>query len=107
MVTIILIYTGNCTTIVKFVDTTAPVVQCTPQTIVLDATCRGRNYIWRVSYLIGQIPTIAYSVIDCDVNLTTAQFPNNLTIISGITTINVTVNVTDSAGNTGNFLKLK
>ena len=36
-------YVGNCTATVKFVDVTAPIVQCTSQQIVLDATCKGRD----------------------------------------------------------------
>ena len=47
------------------------------------------------------MPTIVSSATDCDTHLTTIQFPTNVTIITGVSKRNVTVNVTDSAGNKG------
>ena len=73
----------------RFVDTSAPVIQCSPQQVVLDATCKGR------------IPTIVYSAIDCDSKLTTVQSPSNLTNITGVSIKIITINTTDSARNRG------
>ena len=85
----------------RFVDTTAPVVQCTSQQIVLNNVCTGEKIKIKVLIKQGQIPTISHSEIDCDTQLTTVQFPNNQTIINGITTINITLNISDTAGNIG------